>query len=99
MVEGGLAYDNLAHHRKSPHSQSRVTAASTSACLACYGYVKRYTRIDKLSLRQYRACVVDSLELGITCLISLNYVYKVQGILILSLLIFRPSHSNLEIHL
>ena len=27
-------------------------------------------------LRQYRACVVDSLGLGITCLISLYYVYK-----------------------
>ena len=30
-----------------------------------------YTRIDKLFLRHYRACVVDSLGLGITCLISL----------------------------
>ena len=27
-------------------------------------------------VRQYRACVVDSLGLGITCLISLYYVYK-----------------------
>ena len=27
-------------------------------------------------VRQYRACVVDSLGLGITCLISLYCVYK-----------------------
>ena len=27
-------------------------------------------------VRQYRACVVESLRLGITCLISLYYVYK-----------------------
>ena len=27
-------------------------------------------------VRQCRACVVDSLGLGITCLISLYYVYK-----------------------
>ena len=27
-------------------------------------------------VRQYRACVVGSLGLGITCLISLYYVYK-----------------------
>ena len=27
-------------------------------------------------VQQYRACVVDSLGLGITCLISLYYVYK-----------------------
>ena len=27
-------------------------------------------------VRQYKACVVDSLGLGITCLISLYYVYK-----------------------
>ena len=27
-------------------------------------------------VRQYRACVVDSLGLGITCLISMYYVYK-----------------------
>ena len=27
-------------------------------------------------VRQYRACVVDSLGLGITCLISLYSVYK-----------------------
>ena len=39
-------------------------------------------------VRQYRACVVDSLGLGITCLISL---YCVQHIPILSLLIFMPS--------
>ena len=27
-------------------------------------------------VRQYRACVIDSLGLGITCLISQYYVYK-----------------------
>ena len=27
-------------------------------------------------VQQYRACVVDSLGLGIKCLISLYYVYK-----------------------
>ena len=27
-------------------------------------------------VRQYRACVVDPLGLGITCLISLYYLYK-----------------------
>ena len=27
-------------------------------------------------VRQYGACVIDSLGLGITCLISLYYVYK-----------------------
>ena len=36
---------------KLPHSQSRVTASSTTAGLACYGYIKRSTVIDKLSLR------------------------------------------------
>ena len=56
---------------KLPHSQSRITSAT--ACLACYGYT---TRIDKLSLPQYRACVVDSFGLGITCFISLYCVYK-----------------------
>ena len=47
------------------------------ACLACYEYIKWSTRIDKLSLWQYRACIVDSLGVGVTCLlISLYYVYK-----------------------
>ena len=36
---------------KLPHPQSRVTASSTTAGLACYGYIKRSTVIDKLSLR------------------------------------------------
>ena len=35
---------------KSPHSQSRVTSSAT-ADLAFYGYIKRSTVIDKLSLR------------------------------------------------
>ena len=59
----------LAHDRKSPHSQSRVAIASAIACLACYGYIKQSTRMDKLSLRQYTVCVIDSLGLRITCLI------------------------------
>ena len=44
-------------------------------------------------VRQYRACVVDSLGLGITCLISLYYVYKVSQ----SCLLCHPyiPHSNL----
>ena len=37
-------------------------------------------------VRQYRACVIDSHGLGITCLI---YVLYVQGISILSLLIIK----------
>ena len=45
-------------------------------------------------MRQYRACVIDSLGLGIT--VSYITVLCVQGILILSLLIFMPSHSNLK---
>ena len=48
-------------------------------------------------VQQYRVCVVVSLGLGITCLISLYYVYK--GILILFLLMFMPSlysHSILK---
>ena len=39
-------------------------------------------------VRQYRACVVDSLELGITCVFT---VLCVQGISILSPLHFMPS--------
>ena len=40
-------------------------------------------------VRQYRACFVDSLGLGITCLISLYYVYKASPLL------FMPSlYSN-----
>ena len=70
----------LAHDRKSLHSQTRVTAASATACLACYRYIKRSTRIDKLSLRQYR----DSLGLGIMCLIYIT-VQCIQGIPILIL--------------
>ena len=42
-----------------------------------------------VSLQQYRACVVDSLGLGITCV--LYTVLCVQGIPILSPLLFMPS--------
>ena len=70
---GGVWHMTFVTLQQLPHSQSRVAACSVTTCLACYGYT---TRIDKLSLRQYRACVVDSIGLGITCLISLYYVYK-----------------------
>ena len=56
-------------------------------------------KIDKLSLQQYRAWVIDSLGLEIVSYIT---VLCVQGILILSLLIFMPSlcsHSNFYIYL
>ena len=45
-------------------------------------------------VRQYRACVIDSLGLGITCLISLYYVYKASQ----SCLLCHPyiPHSNLK---
>ena len=62
-------------------------------------YIKRSTRIGKLSLQQYRACVVDSLGLGIVSYITVLYIL---GIPILSLLIFMPSlysHSNFYIYL
>ena len=49
-------------------------------------------------VRQYRACVVDSLGLGIVCLISLYYVC-VQSIPILSPLILMPSLNSTFIHL
>ena len=39
-------------------------------------YVHVHHSLSCVPLRQYRACVIDSLELGITCLISLYYVYK-----------------------
>ena len=38
-------------HDKLPYSQSRVTASSATTGLACYGYIKRSTMIDKFSLR------------------------------------------------
>ena len=71
---GGLARD-IWHMTESRciHSQELLLLA---LLLACYGYMKPSTRIEKLPLRQYRACVVDSLGLGIACLISLYYVYK-----------------------
>ena len=104
---------------KLPHSQSRVSAASATTCLACYGYViiimichtnlvvntplvkLRYQQLDLFnsdiltsahkghvfqlctSLPQLClcdnniiVCAFDSLWLGVTCLISLYYVYK-----------------------
>ena len=66
---GGLAHD-IWHMTESRciHSQELLLLVLLLAKLP--------TRIDKLSLRQYRACVVDSLGLGITCLISLYSVYK-----------------------
>ena len=48
-------------------------------------------------VRQYRACVVDSLGLGITCLISLYYVYKASRSCLLCFL-YHPyiPHYNLK---
>ena len=46
---GGLAR-NIWHMTEIAHSKSRVTASSDTAGLACYGYIKRSTMIDKLSL-------------------------------------------------
>ena len=47
-------------------------------------------------VRQYRACVVDFLGLGITCLISLYYVYKASQSCLLCFLCnpYIP-HSNI----
>ena len=39
-------------------------------------HVHVHHSLSCVRLRQYRACVVDSLGLGITCLISLYYAYK-----------------------
>ena len=52
---------------KSPNSQSRVTASSTTTG-ACYGYIKRCNMIGRLSLRlgEGGSC---SLGLGITCVL------------------------------
>ena len=45
---GGGWHVTFGTWQKSPHSQSRVTAASAAVCLACCGYIKRSTSIDKL---------------------------------------------------
>ena len=71
---GGFAYDIC---RKSPHSQSRVTAASaTVLVLLATGILND---LGKLSLRQLRACVVGrNLTKGmftkglVSCLTSLS---------------------------
>ena len=47
----GIRHVTFGACHKSPHSQSRVTASSATSDLACYGYIKRSTVIDKLSLR------------------------------------------------
>ena len=53
---------------KSPHSQSTVTASSATADLACYGYIKRSTVIDKLLLRlgEGGSCVNIIITLSVT---------------------------------
>ena len=56
------------------HSQELLLLALLLVLLATG--ILQSTRIDKLSLRQYSACVVDPLGMGITCLTSLHYVYK-----------------------
>ena len=45
---------------KSPHSQSRVTASSATTGLACYGYIKQSTVIERLSLRLGEGLVLTS---------------------------------------
>ena len=45
---GGSWYVTFGSLHKLLHSHSRVTASSTTAGLACYGYIKRSTVIDKL---------------------------------------------------
>ena len=57
-------------------------------------HVHIHHSLSCVPLRQYRACVVDSLGLGITCLISLYYVYKASQ----SCLLCHPyiPHSNLK---
>ena len=46
-------------------------------------------------VRQYGACVVDSLGLGITCLISLYYVYTDKNLrVVLTLLWFRGFYNS-----
>ena len=73
---GGLACDrHLAHDRKSPHSQSRVTAVSATAYLLATGILNDLPGLTSCRCNN-RAYVVDSLGLGITCLISLYSVYK-----------------------
>ena len=54
--------------RKSPHSQSRVTASSATTDLACYGYINRSTVIDKFSLRvgEGGSCVNIIIMLSVT---------------------------------
>ena len=60
-------------------------------------YVHVHHSLSCVPLRQYRACVIDSLELGITCLISLYYVYKASQSCLLCFLChpYIP-HSNLK---
>ena len=60
-------------------------------------HVHVHHSLSCVPLRQYRVCVVDSLGLGITCLISLYYVYKTSQ----SCLLCHPyiPHSNLNIYL
>ena len=55
---GGLAHDRSCHI----HSQE-FTAASATACLACYRYIKQSTRIEKLSLRQQFELLSDHISL------------------------------------
>ena len=60
-------------------------------------HVHVHHSLSCVPLRQYRACVVDSLGLGITCLISLYYVYKTsQSCLLCFLCHPYISHSNLK---
>ena len=91
---GGLARD-IWHmtERRRIHSQELLLVVLP--CLSCLLQVYYMTRIDNLSLRQYRACVVDSLGMGIICM-SYIAVLCVNGI---PILIFIPSlYSNFYIY-
>ena len=59
-------------HDMSPHSQSRLTASSTTTGLACYGYIKQSAVIDKLSLRlgEGGSCVNIIMMLSMTLTLS-----------------------------
>ena len=64
---GGLACDIWCMTQVAAF-KSRVTASSATAALACYGYIKRTTVIDKLSLRlgEGGSCVNSIMMLSVT---------------------------------
>ena len=67
--------EDLAHDRKPLHSQSRVTAASATACLACLGILNNLPGLT--SFRCNNIGLVSLIPLGWELrLISLYYAYK-----------------------